>query len=205
MPARSTMTKGPLPRRLAAWMPSAHSSLPVPVSPWTSTSASPEASRSSTVKASRIFRLPPTSAPNWLREEGGMTRSRESSGTIFSSVMPSLSTAPGRTSSSVKRMPSQNEPLREPMSRASTPSSPHLQREVLPGDGAILQDEVTRGGRAQQEAPGDERVALPRIRPRQEHQLDPHRALPFDWYAGGLELLRVRIMILFVGSHGREP
>ncbi len=101
MPARSTMTKGPLARGSAAWRASAHSSLPVPVSPWMSTSASPGASRSSSVNTSRIRRLLPTSAAEaGARGRRQMTRSRESSGTIFSSVVPSLRTAPGRTSSS---------------------------------------------------------------------------------------------------------
>jgi hypothetical protein len=59
----STTTKGPFWRGLSLWMASAHTSLPVPVSPWMSTSDAPGASRSSRVNISRIFRLRPTSPP----------------------------------------------------------------------------------------------------------------------------------------------
>jgi hypothetical protein len=60
--AQLIATKGPLCRALIPWMARATSSLPVPLSPVTSTVASVEATRSMRLRISRIARLDPTSA-----------------------------------------------------------------------------------------------------------------------------------------------
>src|SRR5258708_7771892 len=61
--AQSTTTSGPLARGDASWIALATSSLPVPVSPWTSTDDSVGATRASTAKRRRIGTLAPTIDP----------------------------------------------------------------------------------------------------------------------------------------------
>ena len=65
-PARSHTTSGPRARGEARWMASAHSSLPVPVSPSMSTGSSEPATRSSSANSSRMTSERPQQLPERL-------------------------------------------------------------------------------------------------------------------------------------------
>ena len=119
---QSTATNGAARRDDAAWTARATSSLPVPVSPSTSTVTSALATRSSTANTSRIARDAPTSSPKrraWL----GTTSSGWASGSMRSVVRPTRSVAPAPTSARSMREPSNQVPLVEPRSRTANRAS----------------------------------------------------------------------------------
>jgi hypothetical protein len=75
MAAQFTRINGPFARGLAKWMPSATSSLPVPLSPRIKTVVCPSAALAATASASRTMPLRPT---NLLKATGGFFARRSS-------------------------------------------------------------------------------------------------------------------------------
>ncbi len=102
MAPQSTTTNGPLDRPLSSWMAWARSSLPVPVSPSSSTVPSAGANRSMRVKTRRIAALTPMARPNSSRV---LRLSRTSSPVASrrSTVRPQPISAPGSTSALITR------------------------------------------------------------------------------------------------------
>jgi hypothetical protein len=111
--ARSQTTNGPCLRGEAAWIASAASSLPVPVSPWMSTTASLTAARDSSEKTCCMAGMALSSAPNRAGRTGvgslriGVvdTAAPPDAGTTRSSLRPMRTCAPGATSTASKRAP----------------------------------------------------------------------------------------------------
>ncbi len=101
-------------------MARAASSLPVPLSPSTSTVASLGPASSSTANSSRMATLVPTIAPKRSCGDGGTTGAGPA--LIRIGVVPKVTVDPVVTTTSVIRAPCHQVPLVEPRSRTRTPS-----------------------------------------------------------------------------------
>ena len=171
-PARSQMTNGASARGPAAWIASAHSSLPVPVSPSMSTATSDCATRSSTANTSRIFSEGPSSAPKRSDGDGRMGCERSAVASL-SSVPPMVTTAPGPTVTSEKRAPPKKLPLVESEILDQHAGVGHLQLEVLARHRAVGEHQLAAGRLADEIGAALERELLALVRPRQHQQALP--------------------------------
>jgi hypothetical protein len=126
MAAQSTTTSGWSRRGPSRCSASAAPSLPVPVSPSSSTVASVAAAFSISAKAARIGVDRPTSGPSSNCSESGCA-TRSSSSCTRSTVRPNRSSAPSRSHASATRVPSTQVPLRDSRSRTrAAPSSSRI-------------------------------------------------------------------------------
>ena len=136
-------TNGSFARGDAAWIARATSSLPVPVSPWTSTLRFFGAMRSSVAKSSRIDVDSPTSSPNDVRSLA-IAGAAAPSTSKRSVVSPTTSSAPGASSASTMRCAPSHVPFVLPASRTWTRSPSRVSSRWTPLTPGSASDEVVR-------------------------------------------------------------